>query len=76
MLQIPSVFGASEHTKQEALARHRDLLQRRRESLENASTSEPGLEGKQTSRNEVGVELVTDEEPDTASMGPVHLAKY
>ena len=36
----PSVFGAAEHAKQEALARHRDLLQRLRESPENASTCE------------------------------------
>ena len=34
----PSVFGASEHAKQEALARHREILQRLRESHENAST--------------------------------------
>ena len=36
----PSAFGASEHAKQEALARHRDLLQRLREIRENASTCE------------------------------------
>ena len=73
----PSVFGASEHAKQEALARHREMLQRLRESRENASTCEAETEdAKQTSWNEVGVELVTDENPHCACMGPVDLAKY
>ena len=54
----PSVFGASEHTKQEALARHRDLLQRLRQMRENAFTCEAeSQEARQTSRNEVGVEF-------------------
>ena len=70
-------IGASEHAKQEALARHRDLLQRLRESPEKASTCEAETEdAKQTSWNEVGVELVTDENPNCACMGPVDLAKY
>ena len=40
----PSVFGASEHAKQEALARHREILQRLRESRENAPTCEAETE--------------------------------
>ena len=72
----PSAFGASEHAKQEALARHRDLLQRLRQIRENAFTCEAETQdAKQTSRHEVGVELVTDEYPDCASMGPMDLAK-
>ena len=73
----PSVFGASEHAKQEALAHHREVLQRLRERRENASTCEAETEdAKQTSWNEVGVELVTDENPNCACMAPVELAKY
>ena len=73
----PSAFGASEHVKQEALARHREKLQRLRESHEDASTCEAETkDGQQTSRNEAGVELVTDETPNSACMGPVDLAKY
>ena len=73
----PSLFGASEHAKQEALARHREILQRLRESRENASTCEAETEdAKQTSWNEVGDELVADENPNYACMGPVDLAKY
>ena len=60
----PSVFDASEHAKQEALARHREILQRLRERREDASTCEAETEdAEQTSWNEVGVELVTDERP-------------
>ena len=73
----PSVFGASEHAKQEALAHHRAVLQRLRERRENASTCEAETEdAKRTSWNEVGVELVTDENPNCACMAPVELAEY
>ena len=73
----PSVFGASEHAKREALARHREILHRLTESRENASTCEAETEdAKQTSVNQVGVELVTDENPNCACMGPADLAKY
>ena len=73
----PSVFGASEHAKQEALARHRESLHRLGESRENASTCEAeSKDAKQTSWNEVGVELMTEENPNCASMTPVELAKY
>ena len=71
----PSVFGASEDAKHEALARHREFLQRLRESPGEASTCEAETEdAKQTSWNEVGVELVTDEDLDCASMSPVDFA--
>ena len=53
----PCAFGASQHAKQEALARHREILQQLRESFGEASTCEAETEdAKQTSRNEVGVE--------------------
>ena len=73
----PSLFGASEQKKQDALARHREIIQRLKESRENASTCEAETEdAKQTSRSEVGVELETDENPNCEYMSPVELAKY
>ena len=73
----PSLFGASEQKKQDALARHREIIQRLKESRENAPTCEAETEdAKQPSRSEVGVELETDENPNCACMAPVELAKY
>ena len=72
----PSVFGASEDAKHEALARHREFLQRLRESPGEASTCKVETEdAKHISWNEVGVELVADVDPDCASMSPVDFAK-
>ncbi len=57
--------------KQEALARHRDLFKRLREIRDSASTCDSETQdAKQTSWNYVGVEPVSDEDPDSASMGP------
>ena len=70
----PSLFGASEQAMREALARHRDLLQRMRESEipeePDSSTAKIQIE------NVPGVQLVTDEDRDCAAMGPVDFAKY
>ena len=73
----PSTFGASEHEKQAALDRHRQLLQRLRETEERTPAGETQSEdARLTSTNEVGVEIAKDEYLDTASMSPVDLAKY
>ena len=73
----PSLFGASEPKKHDALARHREIIQRLKQSRENAPTCEAETEdAKQPSRSEVGVELETDENPNCACMAPVELAKY
>ena len=73
----PSWFGAAEHKKQDALTRHRESIQRLKESRENAVTCEAETEeANQTSRSEVGVELETDENPINACKTPVELAKY
>ena len=73
----PSAFGASEHDKKESLAHHRDLLQKLRESHQNAPTCEtqPG-DAMQSSSNEVGVKLAPVEDADSTSMGPIDFAKY
>ena len=71
----PSAFGASEHDKKESLAHHRDLLQKLRESHQNAPTCEtqPG-DAMQSSSNEVGVKLAPVEDADSTSMGPIDFA--
>ena len=73
----PSVFGASENEKQAALASHRELLHRLRETQEQAHTCETNSEdATQRSPNQVGVELAPDENLDPTSMGPVDFARY
>ena len=73
----PSVFGASENEKQAALASHRELLHRLRETQEQAPTRETNSEdATQRSPNQVGVELAPDENLDPTSMGPVDFARY
>ena len=72
----PSEFGGSDHAKQEALALHREINQRLREKRDNALTCEAETEDPKQSRVGVGVELLTDENPNCACMAPVELAKY
>ena len=73
----PCKFGASEHAKQQALSHHRDFLRQLTKRHENASTCEAEIDdARQSPANDVGVELVTDEDPDCASMGPVEFAKH
>merc|ERR1712242_246692 len=73
----PSVFGASEHRKQAALARHRQCLQKLREGSGDAPVCEIETEdAKQASSNEAGVALVTDEDLGCAPMSPVKFEKY
>ena len=72
----PSAFGASEHDKKESLAHHRDLLQKLRESHQNAPTCETQSgDAMRSSLNEVGVELAPVEDADSTSMGPMDFAK-
>ena len=73
----PSVFGASEHRKQAALARHRQCLQKLREGSGDAPVGEIETEdAKQASSNEAGVALVTDEDLSCAPMSTMKFAKY
>ena len=77
MLKILLCSVLQNKKKQDALARHREIIQRLKESRENAPTCEAETEdAKQPSRSEVGVELETDENPNCACMAPVELAKY
>ena len=73
----PSIFGAAEHEKTQALAIHRTLLQELRDKEQNALTSENVIEDvpKRTT-NELAVALAADDVSDCASMGPVDFAKY
>ena len=73
----PSEFGASEHDKQAALQHHRQLLQKLRETREEAPACQMETEDvPKTSSNEVGVEVVPHEDAHTSSMGPIDFAKY
>jgi hypothetical protein len=72
-----SAFGASEHEKNEALTRHRALLQELREKDQQSLTSPNAMEdAPQPTTNEVAVVLAADDVTDWESMGPVDFAKY
>ena len=75
----PSAFGASEHEKTESLVRHRELLQKLRQSEDQAPSCETESgDSKQQSFPllDARVELAPPENSDWLSMGPVDLAKY
>ena len=73
----PSAFGASEHEKNNSVARHRATLDefRNREDQEPTAEETAGDDQEQTIREE-GVELVQDADEDTQSMDPITFAKY
>ena len=73
----PSAFGAAEHEKNNALARHRTIL----EELRNRADPERIVDEASEERADwnvsyEGVELVQDTDEDTQSMDPVAFAKY
>jgi hypothetical protein len=72
----PSVFGASEHDKNAALARHRTRLQELRTQHENQPTLQNATEDAASlPTREVGVESIQDEGEQHEVLGPVAFAK-
>ena len=73
----PSAFGAAEHERETALARHRAILETLRQQEEEAGTSaEVAGEAPEHPLAEEGVELVEDEDEATLFNDPVSYAKH